>query len=73
MRKPDDYRYVLAWNSLSGRRVPQIKQIQEQAAKESAPLDSLYKDGNKWVTLKNLPPHHVMRERMEMWFRYRGM
>jgi len=62
-----EYRYIWAWNFITGSYPYYIKNLIEQAKRDKAPSDALYFGGlhGRWVCLSDLAPDHSMRARME--------
>jgi hypothetical protein len=53
--KPNDYRYIRAWGQMMSSHEYYIKQQQELAAEEGAPLDAIFKDGSDvWHTFSQV-------------------
>lgn len=50
MPKPSDYKHIRAWGEMMGSFEYYIKNQQEQAATDNAPLTAIYKRGDKWST-----------------------
>jgi hypothetical protein len=52
MNKPDEYKAIVRWGKLLGSFPYYIKAEQEQAAKENAPLDAIFRrDDGTWALL----------------------
>lgn len=54
--RPSDYRHIAAWGRYLGSYQYYIKDQQEQAALDNAPLDAVYynNDQRRWVTLDEM-------------------
>lgn len=46
--KPQDYKHIAAWGRMMGSYAYFIKDQQNQAAEDNAPVDAIYKRGDIW-------------------------
>lgn len=59
---PNQYRAMKLWLENSGSYPYYVKQEQERASEEGAPLDALYKNHEgKWICVSDLAPDHPFR------------
>lgn len=63
--QPQDYKAMLKWLTEGGSFGYYIGAQQEQAARENAPKDALYKRDEKWVCVSDLELNHSFRMRYE--------
>jgi hypothetical protein len=51
---PKDYVHILAWGKMMHSEGWYVRTVQDKAAKDGAPLDAVYEDHGKWITVKEL-------------------
>lgn len=49
MNHPKDYKHIRAWGKFMGSYEYYIQNQQNEAADDQAPLDAIYKRGEKWT------------------------
>lgn len=69
--KPSDYVYIKAWGDSIASCAGYIREEQERAAAENAPVDAWSKDhgDRRWRRFSELPKDHPLRTRLE-YFRH---
>lgn len=63
-RSPSDYKAMAQWQHDIGSNQYYIDWLQSRAAREGAPLDSIYINNqeNTWVTVRDLNANHPFRK-----------
>jgi len=59
MPKPSEYKAIELWGKQLGSYQYYIKDQQEQALMDHAPLDALYERDGKWTTVRDLAADHT--------------
>jgi hypothetical protein len=54
MPSPNTYKYIRAWGNFLHSYSYYIHDQQQKAAADNAPLNAIYKRGNKWVTVDEI-------------------
>ena len=61
MPKPSDYKAIALWGKETGSYDYYIKDEQDRAASDNAPLDATYKRDGTWRCVSDLAPEHPFR------------
>jgi hypothetical protein len=56
-----DYRGIRVWHA-RGDSAGNWRELQKRAAREGAPIDALFLDGEKWIRAGDLPPDHEIHQ-----------
>lgn len=67
-KQPKDYRHIRAWGLMMGSFEYYIKEQQEKAFADGAPLDAIYKRGGTWALYSEVESE-VTRESVDQWLR----
>jgi hypothetical protein len=56
MNKPEDYKHIRAWGVMLQSYEYYIRQQQETAAHDDAPITAVYKRDDRWITIEECSP-----------------
>lgn len=56
MNKPEDYKHIRAWGVMLSSYEYYIRQEQERAAADKAPITAVYEGDKGWVTIEQCSP-----------------
>jgi hypothetical protein len=60
--KPSDYLAIAVWGKRMGSFIYYIRDQQERALREGAPIDALYERDGQWSCVSDLAPDHDFRQ-----------